>query len=204
MTSRLLTVILALTATIVCKAASDTAENVLNRAAKDLSSAPSVEVTYTLSGADGASGKGSLVIAGERFHIVMPEVQIWYDGNTQWVYNSDTQEVSITEPTAEELQQINPFVIINRFRSAYQAKLLSDKPTLKKVRLTALSPRADILQADLTLDASYHPVEIDLTLANHSKMTVKITRFTTGKSLPISEFRFDGAKFPSAEVIDLR
>lgn len=183
----------------------DNASSVLDRAARKISSSKSIKAAYTLSSQGAASTSGTLTLAGDKFVMTAPQMTIWYDGTTQWVYLKDDNEVNVTEPTAEELLQVNPFVIINSFKQAYTAKMISDTKTLKKIALTARSTKSDIRSATITLNAStLMPVEISVKMASGHTATIKITSLTTGKQLPLSTFRFNAKAYPGAEVIDLR
>ncbi|WP_301904186.1 LolA-like putative outer membrane lipoprotein chaperone, partial [uncultured Duncaniella sp.] len=113
----------------------ETATSILDRASAKIRSDKSIAATYTIS-ADGHLHSGTLTIAGDRFILTSPQISSWYDGKTQWTYSTQTGEVNITEPTPEELQQVNPFAIINSFRKLYKASLLKSPATEKKIKLT--------------------------------------------------------------------
>ena len=120
---RVLAAILLLAGLCLPLAAAESATAILDKAAAQARSAKSLKATYTIT-ADGHSQSGTLTIAGDRFIISSPQVSSWYDGKTQWTYSTQTGEVNITEPTPEELQQVNPFAIISSFRKLYIATLL--------------------------------------------------------------------------------
>ena len=62
----------------------------------------------------GGTENGFLLLKGEKFYLNNGSIQSWYDGQTQWSYVADTEEVNISHPTPEELQGINPYFILMR------------------------------------------------------------------------------------------
>lgn len=182
----------------------ETASGILNSSANRIKSAKSLVASYVIT-ADGHKQDGIMTISGERFTISSPQMVSWYDGKTQWTYTSHTGEVNITEPTAEELQQINPFAIIRSFSNNYKAQQLKSPAGTKKIRLTALSPKSDIKTVILTLNAkTLYPTRIDLTMGNRQSVAIQISAVEEGPTLPAANFRFDAKKYPGVQVVDLR
>ena len=81
-------------------------------------------------------------MSGNKFTIKSPEMEIWFDGKNQWAYSPNTDEVNLTEPTAEELSQINPLSVINRFANNFNASLLPSAKGVKNIRLSAKSVKS--------------------------------------------------------------
>lgn len=69
--------------------------------------------------------KGEAYINKDKFKIVTPKVQTYFDGKTQYVYVQKNNEVSITNPTREELQDVNPAYILVSYakKSSFQFSL---------------------------------------------------------------------------------
>ncbi|MCM1075736.1 MAG: hypothetical protein NC411_00050 [Bacteroides sp.] len=184
--------------------AAETAASILDKASAKFSEAKSLMANYTIT-ADGNTQSGQLVVAGDRFTLSSPQMSSWYDGKTQWTYSTHTGEVNITEPTPEELQQVNPFAIINSFRKQYKASLMNSASTVKKIKLNAINQKNDIKSVVLTLNAtSLYPTRIELALGNRRVIRIDVNSVTAGSTLPQSEFRFNPKKFPGIPVVDLR
>lgn len=184
--------------------AAEKASDILDRTAKKFSSAPSISAYYTISSANGTSS-GEMLFAGQKFHIKSPELLTWYDGTTQWSYLPSENEVNISEPTAEELQSVNPFTIISTFKRGYTAKVVKTDKSVKVITLTAQSKKAEIQSATLTINASTMlPSRIDLKMLSGQKATITITRLSIGKQVNINAFRFPAKKYPGVETVDLR
>lgn len=184
--------------------AAETAGEFLDRVAARLKSAPSVLAEYVLT-TDGASQRGRLTVEGNKFALDADGLASWYDGKTQWTLSAQTGETTVTEPTAEEVAQINPFAIIAAFRRNYNASFEKSAPGVKKVRLTAKTRNADISSVTVTVsEKSLDPSEIVLTMASNQVILIRIKSLKNGPKLPASAFRYDRKRFPGVEVVDLR
>ncbi len=182
----------------------ETADAFLGRVAAKLKSSPSIVASYRLT-TDGASQRGTLTVAGNCFTIDAPGLRSWYDGKTQWTYSSQTGEVNITEPSPEEVEQINPFAVINAFRQGYKSQFVPAPAGLKKIKMTSSVPGNDISNVLLTVsDKTLDPSEIVLTLSSNQVIIIRIDSVKAGVKMSASSFRFDKSKFPGVEVVDLR
>lgn len=180
------------------------ANEVLTNASEKYQKDGSISAQFTLSGG-GNSTDGTITISGDKFHLSTPLLSIWYNGRTQWTYSAETNEVNITEPTVEELQQVNPFAIINSFRMQFNATLLKSANSMYRIQLTPLkSVNTSISKAIVTLNAStLYPNEIALTIDNNI-ITIKTKNIKAIKNVPHKTFVFDEKKYPNAEIVDLR
>lgn len=185
------------------KAAS--AASVMAACAAKVNSAPSVSVAFKLvSGNDTYACK--MVIARQKFTLEMPQLKVWYDGSVQWAYDTDSQELNISEPTPDELLESNPFAILNHYSKAYNCRMLPATDGMQVVKLVPVKPASAIIRkAVITINpVTSLPVKINATLSNGRTLTAQVTNITTGKALPASAFIFDKARYKVSEIIDLR
>jgi len=189
----------------LCVGAASSGGALLQRCAAKIKSAPSLSVTYTVS-SDVNTAEGLLVLQGEMFTISTPVMVSWYDGKSQWTYSDQIGEVNVISPTAEEVQQINPFAIVKSFSSSYSSEQVkSSSAGVTTLRLTANNRKSDISSADVTInDKTLYPTRIVLTMSNRQKVTINIKNVKAGGKLPVSNFRFDAKRYPNVQVIDLR
>lgn len=185
--------------------AADTAASVMNRCASKLNSSGSCEVDFIVHGQQDQIS-GTLTMEQAYFRMDTPQVKVWYDGRTQWTMLASSQEVSITEPTAAELMETNPFTVLNSYASHYKAMLVKSPSGKKAVQLTPLtgSP-SGIKKAVVTVDASsWLPTALVVTFTDGNEIRAEVSEVTFGKKLPVSSFRYDEKLFPASEIIDLR
>lgn len=199
----LLTALASLLLTVAASAA-DNASQILDQAAAKFTSAPSISAAYTITGSAGRY-TGRVSFAGDKFTMTSPQILTWYDGTTQWSYNKDDNEVSITEPTAAELSQINPFVIINKFRNDFDCKSLTAPKGFKKIELTAKTSDSDVASATVTLsEKTSMPTQIHLVMRDKQQITILLTSVTTGQKYNIKAFQFYAPNYPGVKTVDLR
>ena len=181
-----------------------TANEILSTASSKYAKCESITSSFALID-NGYSQNGTITVAGSKFVISTPQISTWFDGRTQWSYSPSINEVNISEPTSEELQQINPFAIINSVQQDYTAKLLTSNKDTHKIQLTPKSSNKTIKNIELSLNSStYFPSLIVIYLKNNTKITINVKHVTKGNALPASTFIFNTSKYQDVEVIDLR
>lgn len=198
------TFILILLSAVLSGSAAESADALLKSAAARLRAAGSMVVTCRISGKS-ESTNASLTFSGNKFVIKSSDMEIWYDGKNQWAYSPRTEEVSLTEPTSEELSQTNPLSMLDYFAANFTAEMLPATKGMKNIRLTAKSKRSDISTVNLSLNsATLEPAVIKVRLSSGEQFTVTVTSLRQGKALPASFFTYHRNLHPNAEIIDLR
>ncbi|MCM1028195.1 MAG: outer-membrane lipoprotein carrier protein LolA [Pseudoflavonifractor sp.] len=181
--------------------AAQSALQLLNRAVAMMKSAESITATFTTTGQGNL--RGTLTIAGNKFSIDSPKMKVWYDGKTQWTWSQDAGEVNITEPTPDELAQVNPYAILTSLNSRYKASYIGN-PSQRTILLKPSMPNPTVTRAEVTFGADEMPSRMKLFFPSGGIMTITLTSVKTGSKLPDSTFRFITSKAPGAEIIDLR
>ncbi|MBO5053384.1 MAG: outer-membrane lipoprotein carrier protein LolA [Muribaculaceae bacterium] len=183
--------------------AAKSATSILDNTAKTFTSPASVTVKFSLSGA--TSGMGQMTMSKQKFTFSAGDMSVWYDGKSQWALQRSAGEVNLTNPTADELAESNPFAILSAYRSLYNAKLISSTKTAYTIELTAKHRHSQIKKAILTISPNkYQLMSIKATLSDNSTLSVKVTSFSPGKALPASYFQYNAHSNPSVKIIDLR
>lgn len=195
--------ILSLTAAMRAEAA-ETARDVLARTLEAIESAPALEVDFTVTTDDG-SGKGVLLMSGRRFAIKADGMATWYDGKTQWSYSESTGEVNVTEPTDEELAEINPLLLLNSDADTYDLKLKKKSKTEYILNLADRTDERSIARASITISADTRlPAAAEVEMAGGEKAKLKFVKIKKLNSSRPADFRFNPKDYPGVEVIDLR
>lgn len=185
-------------------AAGETAVSVMDKVVATLHKSKSLTADYSAE-VDGHLQKGELCVCGDRFRIISPSFACWFDGSAQWTYSSSVGEVNVTEPTPEEISQINPFAIVRHFKSGYTASIVSSDAKSVVLSLKAKGSQGDIRNVLLTVSrASYLPTKAVISLSTGQKISITVTGFKSGPLLPASAFRYDPNKLPGVSVVDLR
>ncbi len=196
--------ILLVTAAAWLMASAESADGLLKSAGEKLNSAKSINASYRVS-AEGQSIKGALTVAKNRFVIDSPQLKSWFDGKTQWTYSAEIGEVNITEPTDDELAQVNPFAILNTFRTKYKSQILKTDGNSQLIEMVPVNKKSTITKLLVTIDRrTLYPSKIVIYTDGGSAVTIDVTSVSEGTFLPESQFRFDPKKFPGVEIVDLR
>ena len=95
------------------------AKNIIDKTFENLQKS-SVKVEFTLLVDDlkeqtKNSHKGELLMKGNKFTLKIAEMETYFDGKTQWVYIPQNKEVNISNPDKEELQEINPTMLLSGY-----------------------------------------------------------------------------------------
>ena len=151
---------------------------------------------------DGNTLWGNIAIKGDKFKITSAEAITWFDGKTQWTYMRGTDEVSISNPTEDNQQQINPYHFINLYKNGYSSAV-ANKGGKFVVTLKRTSGKNDITDAVIEIDGkTYYPMLIKV------KTGGKWTSFKISGAKKVnysgSHFRFPKKEYKTAEIIDLR
>lgn len=188
-------------------ASAQSASTIVDRAITKLHSYKSIRADYSIS-ADGERRSGVMVVEGNRFLLDMRVMQVWFDGTTQWTYLPQEQEVTICEPSASELQQINPFAVIDSARSQFTAKSLKSTTSgVASVELTPKKGSGDSGISKIVVDfntSTSLPQRLVITMSSHSVVTINISSIKGGDAMGVERFRPHPRQFRSSEVIDLR
>ena len=192
---------LILAALISTVSMAQTAKNVLDKAAANITVKEGVKANFKMKGGIG-NASGSIMITGKKFHATTSQAVVWFDGKTMWTYLKDNEEVNVSNPTEAQLQAINPYNFINLYKNGYSSTL-NNTGSSYVVHLTSTTKDQKIKELFITIDKqSYHPTKVKL-LQGKSWTEFDISNLSKAK-LADSEFRFNAKDFPKAEVIDLR
>ncbi len=112
------------------------AKAILDKAAATLKKNNTTKIDFTLTIEDTKTYekdvvKGDIVMQGIKFKITSPLIQTYFDGKDQYVYMTKNKEVSISVPTKEELQEINPALLLSNYSQGSTIQFsLDDKASL--------------------------------------------------------------------------
>lgn len=169
----------------------------VTRAVKQANDAAAMEIQCTINGAP-----ASLTMSGECFIMDLGDAQVYYDGTTQWAYNAADSEVTIIEPTDEELAATNPLRILQRLETDYDGSALPGKPDT--VRLTPTdADNTDIAEVTATFSsATGWPTSLTIITASGRAGITNLSFTVASTKTPVSVFKFKAPK--GTTITDLR
>lgn len=183
-----------------------TGDAVFNKIVSTYKSAKGIAVNFAISSTDG-NYSGQIIMQGNKFRMATSDLLCWYDGKTQWSYSTMSGEVSIMQPTAEELQVVNPFSIISNFQTAYTATLQkSGSEDVVLLQPKDKKRQSNIKSVKLSASKKTHlPSSIEFIMTDGTKMTIKLSQYQTGANFPTSTFVYNKKLVPpGTPTVDLR
>ena len=177
------------------------AAEVLDKVLEDLSDNKGIRADF------GGSETGFMLLKGEKFYLNNGNIQSWYDGKTQWSYVVATEEVNISHPTIEELQGINPYLILMRYKTdfnyAYKGSQTRNGVKGHEIVLTPKhSGQSEIIR--VFISKTYRPLAMKMEQNGQTLSEINVTSYKTDQKLEDGMFRFNKSLFPNAEIIDMR
>lgn len=184
----------------VCAAGNTSAEarKILDKAAAKVNLKNGATADFSISGGKLAQS-GSIAVKGNKFNARTSKAIIWFNGKTQWLYNTASNEVNISNPSATVLQSMNPYNFLSLYKNGYDLSL-EKSASGHLVHLTGKGK--SISEMYILIDKTYTIKQVKMKQKNQW-MVINITNFKQ-KSLSDAAFTFNAKDYPKAEVIDLR
>ena len=150
---------------------------------------------------------GTLLLQGSNFFLDSNGVQSWFNGTTQWSYVPSNEEVTVSNPSAEEILTINPYSILLDYKKSYNYQFIGTKSIHKEeVYEIKLTPKmqTDVKSITFCVNKSYQPSFILVLLADGNETRFWVTSYKEKMNYELNAFEYPKDKYPNAEIIDLR
>ena len=150
---------------------------------------------------------GTFLMKGEKFTFNTDEMQVYYDGKTQWSYMPGINEVSITAPTEKELAQTNPLALLQAYSSKSIIRYFKNNSAKNaySVELIPKDKSSDIGRIQVVIDKkTYYPQTIQLADKKGMISTLALTKFQKGVKTDEKTFTFNSSVYKDIEINDLR
>jgi outer membrane lipoprotein-sorting protein len=177
------------------------AAEVLDKVLENISETNGIRIDY------GGTENGFLLLKGEKFYLNNGSIQSWYDGKTQWSYVAETDEVNISHPTPEELQGINPYFILMRYKQdfgyTYKGNMTRNGVKGHAIILTSKhSDKQEMIR--IFVSTNSQPLAMKIEQNGQTLSEINVTSFKSNQKLEEDIFRFNKTLYPDVEIIDLR
>lgn len=183
--------------------AAETAQSVLKHVITQMNGTP-VKAVFDIN-ANGISQIGDITLAGKKFVITTSDLSTWYDGKTQWTLSKAVNEVNITEPTNEELAEINPLIILSSLSSRYNVEMAGSTAGTYELLLVARDKDSGIASARVKINsATWLPGEFTIHTSSGQQFNIRIISINNLKSVNNDIFIFNPKSYPGVETIDMR
>ncbi len=191
------------------------ARDILDRTAAKLHAMPAAEARFEIGTFKGATPisqtiKGKMLVQKEKLYVETPEMLTWYDGKTQWSILKGSNEVNVSTPSEEELQQMNPYSFIGIYKKGFRLSS-SDADyhgtPAHEVRMLPNSKKGynGIYEARITIDKkSFLPLSVRFRTKKNTWTRIRISNLKEKRGITDAHFRFNAKEHPGMELIDLR
>ena len=149
--------------------------------------------------------EGLLILEDEKFQLTINNQKIINNGETQWIYLTDMNEVQIMENDPED-NMITPKRLFTIYEEEYKYKYVGSKLEKgKHLEMIDLFPKesSEFMKINIISDAKKNQLEqITLYDKNGGTYTYLVNSFQINTA--IDPFIFNTNEFPGIEIIDLR
>ena len=149
--------------------------------------------------------QGALILAGEKFQLTIDNQTIINNGESQWIYLADMNEVQIIEHDPED-NIISPNKLFTIYEEDYKYTYVGAKSEKgKRLQIINLFPKEsrEFIKINIGVDAARNQLE-RITIHDKNGVTYTYLVKSFESNTPIKPFIFNTADFPGIEVIDLR
>lgn len=197
--------VLILTVSTIIPAWGQNATQILETVNKKYTSLNAYSASFSLSGANKATG--TLLSKGKMYKISFDGQEVYNNGKDVYTYLVETNEVNITSYKAGDESDISPNNIFNLYKKGYAATYKQEIAKAgKKYDVVTLTPKAksSISKIELTIGKTDKLISSWTVYEKSGATTYSINKFTPNISVADAAFTFDKSKYPKVEVIDLR
>ncbi|MDA8956114.1 outer membrane lipoprotein carrier protein LolA [Flavobacteriales bacterium] len=185
----------------------DKAESILDQLTKKTASYTSIEAHFTntfvsLEAGVNEKQEGVLYLKDNAYRLELEAQTIMSDGETNWIFLKDEQEVNITDSDEEE--DFNPSKIFTIYENDYKFKFIKEEAQKYYIELY---PKTEGMFSKLEMVINKTKMEVhSLTMfdKNNSQYSYLISKFIPNQDFDNSFFQFNTSENPDVDVIDLR
>lgn len=156
-----------------------------------------------------APQSGVFCIQQSAFSFLMGGIQTLYDGKTQWVYMAENNEVTVSQPDAEELVQSSPWEMIQLYFKTH--RVAYGDPISNEVTMYYFYPpkkdKDEVEYFRIELDVvneSHLPKRLIIFQKNGDKIRFDWENLEKVATKNIKDFQFDASQYPNVEWNDMR
>ena len=147
--------------------------------------------------------KGVMRLDGNRYSLVMDKMGVWCDGETQWSYMLDIDEIYITDASSDEAQNLSPLFIIENYRRGCSKKVeIQDGVLFVTLQATAGS---DIEKVLLDIDVDNNRLKaMTVFMAGQGYVKVLLDKYQINCNFASDVYKCPVEELGASEIIDMR
>jgi len=181
---------------------------ILSEFSKKAASAPSVSIDFTSDSRDGTVNTmdGSVIIAGDKYKLSMPDNSVWADGKNAWSYLPDVNEVTITATDPDDDSFMSrPSMLFNLYQEGYKVRLLEQTPKEWIIDLYPEDLTLNLVRIRLKIaKTTYNLRSAEYVTKDGITVTLNAGRYDLTFRPAADYFTFNPADYKGVDVIDMR
>jgi outer membrane lipoprotein-sorting protein len=153
---------------------------------------------------------GEIAIKGDKYHLKLPEQEIFNNGKTVWTYivSDNYKEVTINNSSDME-DELTPSSVYNIYQKGYNYKLVSEKTengvVIQEIELTAEKANSPFKRVKLFVDKNKKDlISWEIYDDQGGIFKYRFKSVNTNAELTDEYFTFNPQKYGKIEIIDLR
>lgn len=173
---------------------------------------PQASFSYKVENAQGkalSTKKGTVVMKGNKYKVVMDGLEIYSDGKTTWNFDKSANEVTVNSVDASGSAMTPQKLLTNFYDKDFYYKYNGEKKvggaTVQEIELTPTDKNKSFHKVYLLVNKATSTISSAKFLEKTgSRYTYSITSLKGSGAVKDSDFAFDKGKHPGVEVVDLR
>jgi outer membrane lipoprotein-sorting protein len=153
--------------------------------------------------------KGTIYIKGSKYRLEIAGQDVISDGKTRWTYVKDANEVQIDNQKADD-NTISPTNIFTIYEKGWQSKYTGDSKdktiTYSQIELIpAEGKNKNVFKIKLSINKADKSIaSAKLMDKNGGVQTINVEKISPDGAADDNIFVFNKAKYPGADIVDLR
>lgn len=149
--------------------------------------------------------QGEIILQNNKYKLTLNGIEIYNNGENQWTYMPDAEEVNISEAVTDEDDFMNPANIFTMYENGFRYKLIGETSSGKyQIELT---PDEVNNFSKVTLEIQKESYKIDRAIMNGTDgntYLIELKNWDVSEKYPETTFKFNAEEHPSVNVIDMR
>lgn len=155
------------------------------------------------------SQNGFIKVKGNKYMVSLMGTESYFDGKSLWTFMKEMDEVNVTTPDPNEDGNLNPAKIFSMYEKGFKYMYVGEKTENGKVlheidlfpenRDKPFSRIKLLVFKDNLQIHSFKQIGKD-----GNNYTVKVNKMVTNQPMPDTDFTFNKAAHPKADIIDMR
>jgi outer membrane lipoprotein-sorting protein len=191
------------------------AKSVLDGVSQKYASIKGLKASFEFSYSDISDSRvqnqsGEIAIKGDKYHIKLPEQEIFNNGKTVWTYIVSDNYKEVTINNASDMEnELTPSSVYNIYKKGYNYKLVGEKTengiTVQEIDLVAEKPNSQFKRVKLLVDKNKKDlISWEIYDDQGGIFKYKFKSVNTNAELTDDYFTFNPQKYGKVEIIDLR